>query len=57
MRVKFSEYVRLADNNAGSTQSKNIKLALSLGQRNTADVTTAYAGLEILKDDIAGIFL
>lgn len=53
VRVKFSEYVRLADNNAGSAQSKNIKLALSLGQRNTADVTTAYADLKVLKDDIA----
>lgn len=53
VKVKFSEYVRLADNNAGSTQSKNIRLALSLGQKNTADVATAYANLDTLKDDIA----
>ena len=53
VKVKFSEYVRLADNSAGSTQSKNIRLALSLGQKNTADVATAYANLDTLKDDIA----
>ena len=53
VKVKFSEYVRLADNSAGSTQSKNIRLALSLGQKNTADVATAYANLDTLKDAVS----
>ena len=36
-----------------AVHSQNIRLALSLGQKNTADVATAYANLDTLKDDIA----
>lgn len=53
VRMRFSEYVRLADNSKGSTQSKNIKLALSLSKANTADVTQIKADLVSLKDDVA----
>lgn len=51
--VKFSEYVRLADNNQSSAQSANIKLGLSLGRGSTNEVTQIYAGLISLKDDVA----
>ena len=53
VRMRFSEYVRLADNSKGSAQSKNIKLALSLSKANTADVTQIKADLVSLKDDVA----
>lgn len=56
VRMRFSEYVRLADNSKGSTQSKNIKLALSLSKANTADVTQIKADLVSLKDDVAVFF-
>lgn len=53
VRVKFSEYVRLADNNNSSDQSAGIKLGLSLGKENTKDVTQIYADLMSLKNDEA----
>lgn len=52
-KVKFSEYVRLADNDKASNQSTNIKLGLSLGKKNTKEVTQIYANLINLKDDFA----
>lgn len=51
--VKFSEYVRLADNNNASVQSSNIKLGFSLGKVPTKEVTQIYADLISLKDDVA----
>lgn len=52
-KVKFSEYVRLADNNDTSKQSTGIKLGLALGKKNTKEVTQIYADLISLKNDEA----
>ena len=48
-KVKFSEYVRLADNKNSSKQSTNIKLGLSLAKKNTKNATHIQAKLVSLK--------
>lgn len=55
IRMKFSEYVRLADNHEGSFQSYKIKLGLALSSDNTKelDAETVYADLYSLKGDTA----
>ena len=52
-KVKFSEYVRLADNKNSSKQSTNIKLGLSLAKKNTKNATQIQAKLVSLKNDTA----
>ena len=52
-KVKFSEYVRLADNKNSSKQSTNIKLGLSLAKKNTKNATQIQAKLVSLKGDTA----
>lgn len=51
--VKFSEYVRLADNNGASAKSTAAKLAFDLGKLSTKKITTEKASLVSIDGDTA----